>query len=999
MLQTAGVVEARRALPGGTVSLLLTDVEASTEGWQAHPAAMAEAMSRHFELLYAAIADHRGVRPSDQGEGDSVLAAFERATDAVAAAVQAQRSLQACSWPEGVTCRVRMAIHTGESNFRGEDNYVGETVIRCARIRGLAHGGQILVSGPTRSLLPEHEFIDLGSHWLKGLDRPERVWQLAAPGLPSVFPPLRSTAVPPNTLPIAPTALLGRESTLDSLAAEVRANRLVTLTGAGGIGKTRVALELAHRLHDEMTLGARWVDLSPVRDPASVATTVLAAVGGHEDVGRTSAQLVASVIYQPMLVVLDNCEHLVDACAALVEAVIASNPHVRFLATSREALGLDGEVAWRLSSLGPHDALDLFTDRVRRARHDLELSDDALDAANQICARLDGIPLAIELAAGRCRQMSPARVAAQLDDVFRVLTGGRRTAMPRQQTLLASVEWSYDLLEPLEQVVLRHLGVFVATFELDAAEALVSGPGRVEAWAVLDVLGRLVDKNLLVAQPDDRYRLLEPVRQFCIDRLRQVDELVVARAAHVRWHGDQLAAQIPSDGALTDSSLAWVSAHYPDLTSALSWAAEQDLSAFLVMSDRLQFPWYLGGLYGDCAIIVGPVLNRLVGPDEGSVRAHLIARHAGSIALSGHRTVMTELPEAVERAFSEGDDVSGCWGAYILKLADLDAPYEFSALARRARAAGSIWGWLWQVLAARLVSLFFDSQPFDETHGPEDELREALEHAQLCDATRIQAAAILGTAEIMRGDLADAASTLYAQLAGCRRQPGVALLAASSAGAVALMRGEDGWLETVLETLEHLGRSSMDAAKAHQLLLQLRAKRADDHHEFDVSYWDMSLPPLVVMLHWLHIWSVGSEGARWAGNQPRSSRAIRIQLTDALAAGQERDARDALGLAQAAAVGAVTNGFGFLAVDALETVAWLEARAGDEAYGAMLLGAAERRRAEIGYRLRFQIHQALLSPLFELPEEIDRGRTISIGRAVELITRGERGHDQEPSSA
>ena len=557
------------ALPTGTVTFLLTDVEGSTRRWEDAPSSMSMAVPRHYEILDEAVADHGGVRPVEQGEGDSVVAAFARATDAVAAAVDAQRRFLSEEWPEGADLHVRMAVHTGEAQLRDEGNYFGQTVIRCARLRAIGYGDQILVSDATAGLvvdrLPEQAGLtDLGMHRLKDLGRPERVWQVVHPDLPATHPELRSLDAHPHNLPVQVTPLIGRDEDVAALARLVGAERLVTLTGSGGVGKTRLALDVAADLLEQFPGGVWFVELAGVADQGAVGPAVLAALGAHEVAGLEPVeQLDATLPHQPTLLVLDNCEHLVEPCARLTAGLLAQHGSVKVLATSREPLGVPGEVTWRVRSLSTpspetvmavpalsqYEAVRLFIDRARRARPTFVVDDANAPAIAQICHRLDGIPLALELAAARCRQMSVERIALELDDRFHLLAGGARTVLPRQQTLAASVEWSHDRLDESEQIVFRRLGVFAGVFPMEAAEAVASAFGDVEPVTVFDVVSRLIDKNLVVAEErpggEQHYRLLETLRAYALNRVRVAGELEAVRDAHLTFWVDWLEAQAP----------------------------------------------------------------------------------------------------------------------------------------------------------------------------------------------------------------------------------------------------------------------------------------------------------------------------------------------------------------------------------------------------------------------------------------------------------------------
>jgi predicted ATPase/class 3 adenylate cyclase/DNA-binding CsgD family transcriptional regulator len=548
-------------LPVGTVTFLLTDVEGSTTSWEADRAAMAAAIVRHYEIIDAAVRARGGVRPVEQGEGDSVVAVFALASEAVRAAVDIQLALTVEPWPGGTSLAVRTALHTGEAQLRDAGNYMGRTVIRTARLRSIAHGGQILCSSSTADLagddLPDGvTLVDLGAHRLKDLGRPEHVFQVCHPGLRREFPPLRSLDAIPNNLPVHLTSFIGRDAELADLARLAGQNRLVTLTGSGGVGKTRLAAALAADLARSHPDGAWWVELAPLADPALVTEAVLGILRVGDIPGSSALQrLTAHLATRDLLVVLDNCEHVLGACAALSEAVLRTCPGVAVLATSREALGIGGEVTWQVpplalpardepcavESLGSYDAVRLFVDRAVKARPNFSVTNATAPVVAEICARLDGIPLAIELAAARIRVLSPQQILEGLEDRFRLLTGGARSVLRRQQTLEASVAWSHDLLTTDERVLFRRLSVFAGGFTLDAAETVGAGSGPgCEPAAVLDLLDGLAAKSLVVVEDDlegtaSRYRLLETIRDFAALALARAEETGPARDAHLRF--------------------------------------------------------------------------------------------------------------------------------------------------------------------------------------------------------------------------------------------------------------------------------------------------------------------------------------------------------------------------------------------------------------------------------------------------------------------------------
>ena len=528
-------------LPIGTVTFLLTDVEGSTFAWGAAPSLMGPAVARHYEILDVVVAAHGGVRPQEQGEGDSIVAAFSRASDALRAAVAAQVALNAEVWPEGLApLRVRMAVHAGEAQLRNEANYVGQTIIRTARLRAIAHGGQIVVSQAARDLTidqlgDEIVLVDLGVHRLKDLARPEHVWQVMVPGMEGQFPPLKSLDAVPNNLPMALSTFVGRQAEIEAVVALSRGNRLVTVTGSGGAGKTRLAQQVAAQLAEQFVDGAWWVDLAPL-DAGSVARVTAGVLSVKEP-----EVLADRLVGRSLLLVFDNCEHVLDAVAPLVDEMLRKCPGVRILATSRGSLDVPGEVTWRVPPLGlpvasehlpverlaQFDAVRLFIDRARRARPNFALTTENGAAVAEVCSRLDGLPLAIELAAARAKSLTPAQILAGLENSLRLLTGGSRLVLARQQTLEASIAWSHDLLTEPERVLLRRVSVFADGWDLEAAEGVCADGVALDAMGILDSLERLIDQSLVRVDDDGRtarYRVLETVRQFGAARLAVAGE-------------------------------------------------------------------------------------------------------------------------------------------------------------------------------------------------------------------------------------------------------------------------------------------------------------------------------------------------------------------------------------------------------------------------------------------------------------------------------------------
>src|ERR1700729_1178999 len=584
-------------LPTGTVTLLLADVEGSTRLWETQPDQMTAAMARMNQVVSQTIATHEGVRPVEQGEGDSFVAAFARASDAGACALDLQRAPLA-------PIRLRIGIPTGEIQLRDEGNYAGPTINRTARLRDLGHGGQTLLSGATEALvldgLPDDVWLtDLGTHPLRDLPRPERVMQLCHPDLVNEFPPLRvSKTIASKRLPVQLTSFVGRDEQLTQVRELLTQNRLVTLTGAGGAGKTRLAIQIAGQLSGEFSDGVWYVDLAPITDPELVPITAARAFGLPDQAGRSTMDtLTRFVAERQMLVVLDNCEHLLDASAALISTLLATAAGLTLLTTSREPVGVAGEVSWRVPSLSLDDeAIDLFTDRARHARPEFVVTDDNATVVSEICRRLDGLPLAIELAAARVRALSLAEILESLHDRFRLLTGGARPAVRRPQTLRASVDWSHALLTEPERVLFRRLAAFLGGFDLDAAQT-VAGGGDVQRYQVLDQLSLLVDKSLVAADDSrgrTRYRLLETVRQYALEKLGESGEASAVRSGHRDYYMALAALLDAPAGTDYEQRLEQADIEIDNLRAAFAWSLENsDIELASALASSLQ-PLWLG---------------------------------------------------------------------------------------------------------------------------------------------------------------------------------------------------------------------------------------------------------------------------------------------------------------------------------------------------------------------------------------------------------------------
>ena len=541
--------------PSGPVTLLFTDIEGSIRLWEADSEAMAEASGRYNRIVRQKIELSGGYVFKTVGE--AFRAVFADPAGAVASAVAVQRAAGAEPWPPGLPVRVCTAVHSGACAERDGD-YSGPVVNRVARLLAAGHGGQVLVSGATYGLLAGRMpggigFRDLGEHRLKDLGRAERVFQVTGPGLAEDFGPLRSLDNPAlrHNLPSQATSFVGRAAELAELRSLVSGgSRLVTIAGPGGIGKSRLALQVAAEVLDGDGGGVWLAELAPVAEPEMVARTVAAVLGVREEPERPMLDtLVEAVGDRYLLVVLDNAEHVLGAAAKLADALVRSCPRASLLVTSREPLGVRGEHVFRVPSLpvppadlaapgqlAAFESVQLFTERALMYRRGFTLDDINAAAVAAVCVRLDGIPLALELAAARLGSLSVSEISSRLDQRFRLLTGGSRTALPRHQTLRALIDWSYDLLNPVEQLVLDRLSVFAGGWTLEAAETVASRGGTGE-WQVLDHLAALVDKSLVLADEirgSTRYRLLETVRHYAAECLarRPGSELGKTRAAH-----------------------------------------------------------------------------------------------------------------------------------------------------------------------------------------------------------------------------------------------------------------------------------------------------------------------------------------------------------------------------------------------------------------------------------------------------------------------------------
>ncbi len=607
--------------PSGIVTFLFSDVEGSTRLWEEQPAAMSAALARHDALMQEAIDAAGGF--VFKTVGDSFHAVFNRPEAALSAAWTAQAALHAEDWPlaEGRTIRVRMALHTGQAERRDGD-YFGAVLSRTARLLAAGHGGQTLLSEVSAVHLsgilpPDVRLRSLGRHRFKDLAQAQEVLELLAPNLPSVFPALRSLEFFPNNLPAQLTSFIGRDAEMAAARTQLASSRLLTVTGMGGSGKTRLALQAAADALEDYPDGVWLVELAALSDPELVVQEVAGVLGVREEAEKKLLQTLRDTLRpQAALLILDNCEHVVDAAARLVDALLKSCPKLSVLATSREALGIGGEAVLPLpplsmpalgtaaatpEALAECEAVRFFVERATAALPTFRFSAGNAAAVASVCARLDGIPLALELAAARVKVLTPEQIDGRLDDRFRLLSGGSRTALPRQQTLRALVDWSYDLLTPAEQTLLCRLSVFAGGWSLGAAETVCAGssaePGRdVEDREILELLSHLAAKSLVVVEPPEagqvRYRLLESVRSYARERLAQAPGEALAQRHRDFFLAFAEEAEPELAGANQVLWLNRLEGDLENLRAALSFArSERDLS-LPRLAGALSHFWY-----------------------------------------------------------------------------------------------------------------------------------------------------------------------------------------------------------------------------------------------------------------------------------------------------------------------------------------------------------------------------------------------------------------------
>jgi predicted ATPase/class 3 adenylate cyclase len=611
--QSAPPATTATALPSGTVTFLFTDIEGSTQLWEQHPQAMPAAIERHNDILTVSITAHGGT--VFKLVGDAVYAAFASAPQALTAALAAQRALAAERWGAIGPLRVRMALHTGSAEAR-DGAYLGPPLNRVARLLAAGHGGQILLSLATQDLVRDQlsddtALRDLGTHRLKDLSRPEPIFQVVVPDLPADFPPLNTLGIRRTNLPVPPTPLIGRKRVLTEIVAMLRNSnvRLVTLTGPGGTGKTRLSLQAAAELLDDFAHGVYFVDLSPIQDAdlvdASIAETLEVATVGDQPLRERLKDYLRE---KQLLLLLDNFEQVLEA-APLVAALLAVAPHLRVLVTSRVVLRLSGEQEFPvpplslpdpkhvppLQQLTQYEAVRLFAERARAVKPDFATTDENARAVSEICYRLDGLPLAIELAAARSKVLPPDAILARLSNVLRLLSGGARDLPVRQQTLRNTIDWSYRLLTVREQVLFARLGVFVGGWTLEAAEAIcIVDDDLIDP---LDVLQTLADHSLIRQDTGHagalRYRMLETIREYAREQLEVTGEIAELQQRHARYYAALAEAAEPR--LRTAEQWRWLGRlddEHDNIRAALDWCIESgDIATGLRLGGSLWQFW------------------------------------------------------------------------------------------------------------------------------------------------------------------------------------------------------------------------------------------------------------------------------------------------------------------------------------------------------------------------------------------------------------------------
>ncbi|ORV94835.1 transcriptional regulator [Mycobacterium interjectum] len=1019
----------RERMPTGMVTLLLADFEGSERLWETQPEQTTEALARLDRAAAEIVPAHDGVLADSAGAGGGCLAAFAHATDAVACAVALQRAPLA-------PIRLRVGLHTGEVQLGDAGEYVGSTPERAAALRDLAHGGQILLSGITRDLvidqLPADTWLaDLGTHQLGDLPRPERVAQLCHSDLDVEFPPLRTTgSVVPHGLPVQLTRFVGRVTLTNDVVKALYENRLVTLAGAGGVGKTRLAVQVAAQAAAEFDGNVWFVDLTPVTDPEVVPVAAMRALGLPDQPGRSATETLARFLGErPVLLVLDNCEHLIDECAELTVALLGACPQLTILTTSREPIGVAGEVTWRVPSLSLADeAIELFVDRARLARPDFSIAVDDSAAVREICVRVDGLPLGIELAAARVRMMSLTEILDGLRNRFRLVTGAR-AGTRRKKTLGESVDWSHALLSEPERILFRRLAVFRGGFDLDAAR-VIGDADPVQQHQVLDRLAQLVDKSLVVADyagDRTRFRLLETVRHYAAAKLAESGEADEVHARHRDYYA-ALAARLDSAAdADHQRRIEQVEIEIDNLRAAFVWSRQKgDIEKALELTSSLQPLWQTRGRIQEGLAWFDATLTAYDAPHpdiSAVVRGRALADKA---VLDASRSIGDNLEQAQQAVAiaREIDDpallaraLTAC-GAIASYSAAAARPYLAEAIGI-ARSLDDQWR-LTQILTWQANGAFYAGDPIAAEEASQEGcvLADAIGdrfHARSCRWT-------LGLAQMMKGDLAKAVDQFEAVTAdadaahdvlfrwGARLSLSLALAFQGDTGAAAataqasldaaadLWPYNEGFSYAVRVTAAAAAGDLEAATEACEAAQQRLSAQGELGAAIVNPMADVALARGDLI-----------EARRWADQQVAASagwhlaRALTTRARISIAKGEpdqaERDAHKALGCAAECQA--------HLAVpDVLECLGRLAADGLSHRDATRLFGAADQIRRQIG-AVRFRIHDAdherTVAALRDAMGEQDfdgawaEGAGLSLDEAIAYARRG-RGERKRPTS-
>jgi predicted ATPase len=994
------------------------------------------ALARHDDVVRSSVESHGGWVFATVGDGFG--AAFDRAGDGLGAALEAQDSLGSEGWPEGCVLRVRMGLHSGEAEERDGD-YFGSAVNRAARLMAVAHGGQIVLSQATADLaveaLPEGAGLrDLGVHRLKDLSRPERIFQLDQPDLPVEFPPLRSLDVRVHNLPVQRTSFIGRQEELKAVKRLLGEERLVSLVGSGGCGKTRLALQSAAEALDDYPEGVWLADLAAVAEPGAVATEVAQIFALKEGPGMSAADaVVAYMAAKRALLILDNCEHVLGEAAELVDRLASSCPALGILTTSRQPLNLPGEVAWRVPSLSvPEDrlgeigsaviaeltaceAVQLFVDRATRTRPGFALSEANSAAVVDICCGLDGIPLAIELAAARVPVLTPAQIAAGLDQRFALLTVAPRTARPRQQTLEASVEWSHELLTQEEQALFRRLSVFAGDFDYVAVVAVCTAP-PVASHQVLDQLGQLVDKSLLLMDDSGeqaRYRLLETLRAYAGGRLAQTDEESSTRAAHRDYYLALAEAAEPHlEGPGQTEWMALVAADHPNLRAALSWSTtNSDNEELARIGAAIHLYWAFHGPNSDGAAWLDRALEpgRAL-PPQLRAKTLLAKAHLASFNFDVG-TVGPLAQEGVELARQLGDDRLTARFLCLLGQVEMlmgQPDLTVDEAVGLARRVGDSWGLSLSLFVQGAGRMMSDLTGSRQCYEEARRVAETAGNRFLAN----QASGMLAWPMLCTGDLLEARVlcdevAITAQAMGDRMTSAIAIMYAALALVEADERaqalGYADRLERVTAELDMQlwkvyvpnvrGQVAL-ANRDYQDSLRLTSEAADLGH-IPLTRSN-TLPALVeaeiaermytaASSHIDELASLSETGSRYymAWALVLRARLLRLQ-GQAIASEVVQEALDV-----AVGIEAKTR-----IVDGLEVLAGIAVDAGRAEDAARLFGAAEHLRDKTGYRRCVSERDADLDHLLPtlgdvaFEEVYDQGRSLALEEAIAYVRRG-----------